>query len=368
MTEKIYKICIVGNSLNSGGAEKAHSNLSIFFHKKNIEVHNIIFENNLGYPYKGQLFNYAEIPHKTYFQKIIRYKKMYDYIRKNRFDYVIDMRSRGGFRSEYFLVRFIFGQTKYIPSVRGFSFRHYFTDNTFVANKIDQKSYKIITVSRELSLEIQKKYGYTNLQTIYNMVDIDLIKKLAQEKTTIKTNLPYIISLGRMAKNNIKQQDVIIRAYSKSILPQKGINLLLVGSGEKVNDFRKLVNELNLSDKIIFIGFQKNPFPYLKNAKFMVLASQTEGFPNVILESFACEVPVVSYDCQTGPKEIIENRKNGLLVENQNAEKLTEAMNLMAENEELYTICKSSTLKTALRFSPEIIGNQWLELMKIKNN
>jgi len=368
MTKKKHKIAIVGNSLNKGGAEKAHSNLSVFFHQKGIEVHNIIFENSLGYHYEGQLFNYAKIPHKTYLQKIIRYKKLYDYIRKNHFDYIIDMRSRNRFCSEFVLIRFIFGQTKYIPSVHGFSFNSYFTNKLFVANKIHQKSHKIITVSEELKREIQKKYGYTNLQTIYNMVDTDLIKKLAEEKTFIKTDFSYIIALGRMSSNNVKQQDVIIKAYSESVLPKKGIKLLLVGDGEKANEFKQLAIDLNLSDKILFTGFQKNPFPYLKNAKFMVLASKTEGFPNVILESFACQTPVVSYDCQTGPKEVIEHKKNGLLVENQNAEKLTEAMNLMTENEELYNICKSNTLKTALRFSPEFIGNQWLELMKIKPN
>jgi len=368
MFEKKHKIGIVGNSLNSGGAEKVQANLSVFFHQKKMEVHHIILENSLGYDYKGELFNYAKIPHKTYFQKIIRYKKLYDYIRKNRFDYLIDLRTyRQKFYTEYLLVRFIFGQTKYISSVRGFSFSHYFTENLFVANKIHQKSYKIITVSEELRRDIYIKYGYTNLQTIYNMVDIDLIKKLSQEKTSIKIDFSYVVALGRMASNNVKQQDVIIKAYSKSILPEKRIKLLLIGNGEKAEEFKKLTKTLNLSDKIVFTGFQQNPFPYLKNAKFMVLASQTEGFPNAILESFACEVPVVSYDCPTGPKEIIEHRKNGLLVENQNVKKLTQAMNLMIENEDLYTICQSNTLETALRFSPELIGKQWLQLMKIPN-
>jgi len=368
MVRKTQKICIVGNSLSLGGAEKAHANLSKFFHKKNIDIHNIIFQNSLGYDYQGELFNYGELTNKTYFQKIIRYKKIYDYIRKNRFDYIIDMRSRGSFYSEYVLVRFVFGQAKYIPSVRGFVFRSYFTNNDFIAKRLFKKAYKIVSVSEEMKQEIHKKYGYTNLQTIYNMVDVDLIKKLAQEKTATKTDFPYIISLGRMAKNNVKQQDVIIRAYSKSNLPEKGIKLLLVGDGEKANDLKELVNDLGLSDKVIFTGFQKNPYPYLKNAKFMVLASRTEGFPNAILESFACEIPVISYDCQTGPKEIIEHQKTGLLVENQNIKKLIEAMNKMAEDEKLYNTCKSNSLQTALHFSPEFIGNQWLELMKIKTN
>jgi len=366
MLRKKHKIGIIGSLLNKGGAEKSHSNLSKLFHKIGLEVHNIIFIDDVGYGYGGKLFNCGKLPNKTYFQKIIRYKKIYEYIRKHRLDYIIDMRSRGKFYSEYVLTKFIFGQTKYIPVIQGFAFWNYFTNNSFVAKRLLKKAYKIIAVSKEIEQEVQKKYGYTNLQTIYYHVNTEEINELAQEKTAIKTDFPYIIVLGRMVADNVKQQDVIIRAYSKSILPEKGIKLLLVGDGEKAKDFKKLAKDVNLSGKIIFTGFQQNPFPYLKNAKFMVLASKREGFANVILESFACGTPVVSYDCQTGPKEIIEHQKNGLLVENQNPEKLTEAMNRMTEDEELYTTCKSNSLKTALRFSPEIIGKQWLELMKIE--
>ena len=86
----------------------------------------------------------------------------------------------------------------------------------------------------------------------------------------------------------------------------------------------------------------------------------------MIIESFACETPVVSYDCKSGPNEVIEHNKNGLLVKNQDIKELVKAMNLMIEDQELYNLCKSNTLKTALEFSPEIIGQQWLDLMNIK--
>lgn len=364
--KKTYKICLVGNSFAKGGSEKAHANLSKFFHKKGIEVHNIIFEDSLGYDFSGALFNVGKIKNSTFFQKIRRYKKVYDYIRQHQMDYVIDLRFRGTFYGEYILSRYIFGQTKYIPSIRGSRFYGYFTSNDFIAKRIFKKAYKIITVSREMEGEVRQKYGYRNLQTIYNIVDTDQITELAHQGIPEKITFPYIVVLGRMASYNIKQQDVIIKAYSQSILPEKGIKLLLLGDGEKRNDFERLASELGVSEEVIFTGFKDNPYPYLKNAEFMVLASKTEGFPNVILESFACGTPVVSYDCKTGPSEMIVHKQNGLLVEDQNREELTKSMNLMVENKELYSFCKSNTLKTALRFSPEIIGKQWLELMNVK--
>lgn len=362
---KKYKICIVGNMFGRGGSERAHSNLSKYFHKQGIQVHNVIFEDGIEYDFSGELLNLGKVKHTTISGKINRYKLLYNYIKKHQFDYVIDLRYRGTFYGEWALAKYIFGQTKYIPSIRGFRFYGYFTDKDFIARRLFTKAYAIVAVSKEMENEIRKLYGYQNLTTIYNIVETDTIRKLSQEEV-IDKSAPYIMALGRMHPDNIKQQDEIIKAYSQSVLPEKGIKLLLVGDGEKRKDFQQLAKDLKLTDKVIFTGFKANPYPYLKDAEFMVLASKNEGFPNVLLESFACQTPVVSYDCKTGPSEIITHKHNGLLVEDQNREKLVEAMNVMVENQELYQFCKSNTLSTALEFSPENIGRQWLKLMKIE--
>ncbi len=362
---KKYKICIVGNMFGRGGSERAHSNLSKYFHKQGIQVHNVIFEDGIEYDFSGELLNLGKVKHTTISGKINRYKLLYNYIKKHQFDYVIDLRYRGTFYGEWALAKYIFGQTKYIPSIRGFRFDRYFSKSDFLAKKLFSKAYAIVAVSKEMENEIRKLYGYQNLTTIYNIVETDTIRKLSQEEV-IDKSAPYIMALGRMHPDNIKQQDEIIKAYSQSVLPEKGIKLLLVGDGEKRKDFQQLAKDLKLTDKVIFTGFKANPYPYLKDAEFMVLASKNEGFPNVLLESFACQTPVVSYDCKTGPSEIINHKHNGLLVENQNREKLVEAMNVMVENQELYQFCKSNTLSTALEFSPENIGRQWLKLMKIE--
>ena len=86
----------------------------------------------------------------------------------------------------------------------------------------------------------------------------------------------------------------------------------------------------------------------------------------MLIESLACETPVVAFNCFSGPSEIIVDQENGLLVENQNQEKLILAMNEMVLNEKLYYHCKQNAKLSVQRFSLETIGNQWLELMKIK--
>jgi N-acetylgalactosamine-N,N'-diacetylbacillosaminyl-diphospho-undecaprenol 4-alpha-N-acetylgalactosaminyltransferase len=128
-----------------------------------------------------------------------------------------------------------------------------------------------------------------------------------------------------------------------------------------------ICKDLNILDRVHFLGYQDNPYKYLKRSKFLVLSSKNEGMPNVILEALACEVPVISFDCLSGPSEMIIDKKNGLLVENQNTDKLSEAMNLFLKDQILYDFCKSNTLDSLEPFLIEKIGKQWLDLMQINN-
>ena len=112
-----------------------------------------------------------------------------------------------------------------------------------------------------------------------------------------------------------------------------------------------------------FLGFKNNPYKYIRNAKFYVMSSLHGGLPMVLLESLACSTPIVSFDCPTGPKEIITHKENGLLVENQNISKLADSMNLFVENGALYMHCKEQALSSVSKFSIEQIGAQWLNLM-----
>ena len=141
--------------------------------------------------------------------------------------------------------------------------------------------------------------------------------------------------------------------------------MVLLGDGVRKSILINMVKQKNIEDKVHFLGYQDNPFKYIKNSKYLVLSSLNEGMPNVILEALACETPVVAFDCLSGPGEIIIDKENGLLVENQNVEKMTEAINLFIENESLYNNCKQNAFESIQQFSLDNIGKQWLNLMKI---
>jgi N-acetylgalactosamine-N,N'-diacetylbacillosaminyl-diphospho-undecaprenol 4-alpha-N-acetylgalactosaminyltransferase len=141
-----------------------------------------------------------------------------------------------------------------------------------------------------------------------------------------------------------------------------------LGDGELKEYLMATATKSGVRDLVNFIGFVDNPYKYFKNAIFLVLCSKYEGFPLTLIEALACETPVISFDCLSGPSEIVQDKENGLLVENQNFEELTNAINLLIENEGLRDRCKENSLKSVERFSIEKIGKKWLDLMKIDIN
>ena len=131
-----------------------------------------------------------------------------------------------------------------------------------------------------------------------------------QEKCDKNTEL---LAVGRLDKNkNFK--DII------EILPKLNMKLTILGDGVERENLQKLATKLNVN--VEFLGFQKNPYKYMKNAKLLILTSLYEGLPNVVLEANACEVPVIAYNCIGGTRELINEGINGFLVECENKEDL----------------------------------------------
>lgn len=363
MPNKKYKIALVGFRLAKGGAEKALANLSIYFDKVGIDVHHIIVLDDVSYTYSGKLLNLGKLKNSSngVLNKLKRLIFLKNYLKENQFDYIIDFRPRTKYFQEFFIAKWLY-PSKVIFSVRSYLIDYYMPNWTFLTQLMYGKCFKIVTVTNLSKELIQEKHQLKNVVTIYNpFVFEDIIAKSEEE---VVLDFEYIIAVGQM-ETPVKQFDKLIEAYSNSILSKNNIHLVLLGDGVRKLGLMDLVKEKKIEDKVHFLGYQVNPFKYIKKSKFLVLSSLNEGMPNVILEALACETPVVAFDCLSGPSEMIIDKKNGLLVENQNIEKLTTAMNLFVEDKELYNYCKQNTFESIQHFSLDTIGKQWLDLMKI---
>lgn len=160
----------------------------------------------------------------------------------------------------------------------------------------------------------------TPIKTINNPIDRDGIQELAAE--FIPDYQDYIVHVGSFKE--AKRHDVLLKAYA---ITDQSLPLLLLGQGKLKNDIEQLIIELDLTNKVSFLGFQKNSYPYVKHAQLEIMTSNREGFPMVLAEALALGTPVISTDCQSGPREMLPE-KNLMPVDNINAiaEKLSQAM------------------------------------------
>lgn len=133
---------------------------------------------------------------------------------------------------------------------------------------------------------------------IYNPVDVQFLQKSAEAYPVEARD--YIVHIGKFKP--VKRHDLLLNAYQNSGVENP---LILLGKGKTEAEIRVLAAELGIEEKVKFAGFQSNPYPFLKNARLMVVSSDYEGFSIAILEAIALGVPVVSTDCPSGPREVL---------------------------------------------------------------
>ena len=363
MSQKSHrlKICLVTVTLSDGGAERCAALLSNYFENQDIEVYHVVFSGKVAYDYSGKLFHLEHLKDKrnSWWSRSKRFFALKQFFDTNHFDYVIDFRTKEYLLQEMIIHNFVF--PKFIQTIHSFKIKSYVPKNKFLAKLLYRNCQQFISVSKGIQEKVNKNYNFLPTKLIYNPIDFEFISN--QSKQEVTNDFQYVLSAGSMNKN-IKQFNKLVECYANSILPSKKIKLIILGEGKLKNKWIKLAESLNLQDMVIFKGNVKNPFRYYKNAIFTISTSKYEGMPMVLLESLACGTPIISWDYASGPNEIISNKQNGLLIENQDTDKLIEAMNLFVSDNNLYLQCKENAVSSVKQFSLETIGNEWLNHLK----
>lgn len=153
------------------------------------------------------------------------------------------------------------------------------------------------------------------ISVIPNGIDLQVAESRAAEFTPDwPADRWHFVTVGRIDAN--KGHRFVLEALAE-LVHRRGMPQLLwhvVGQGPAVPELQRQAAELNLTDHVVWEGFQANPFPLYRASRLLVLSSLTEGLPNVLLEAMACGTPVLSTDCPSGPREILDNGRCGRLV------------------------------------------------------
>ena len=152
--------------------------------------------------------------------------------------------------------------------------------------------------------------------------------KKVNKKNYRKEN--YIINIARLRKQ--KDHQTLLYAFKIFLKKNKKYKLLILGHGNLENNLKSLTKKLKISNKVIFKGWVKNTEPFLKKSKIFVLSSVYEGLGNVLIDAINFNVPCVSTDCPSGPREILLDGKGGYLVKVKSPKLLAEKINYSIKN------------------------------------
>ncbi|MGA1941041.1 glycosyltransferase [Arcobacter sp. YIC-310] len=295
------------NSLSDGGAERVVLTLCKGFLKENYNVHLILIYKSNANAYElpdDIIVHYLfEDKPKDKVEKLLllpkAVKKLKEVITKIEKDDKIDL-----FTSHLQLSNYVAWLSK-VKNHYGVIHSNYSKKYSGIMKIIISlilKSKKLIAVSEGVKDDLVRNFTLNkdNIVTIYNPFDINYIRQQSIEK--IEYEKPYIIHVGRLLK--LKRQDLLINAYNQSDIKDK-YNLIILGDGEERNILKQQIKKLGIEQNVQLLGWQSNPYKWIKNASLFVLCSEYEGLPTVLIESLICETAVISTNCKSGPSEIL---------------------------------------------------------------
>lgn len=378
--KSVKKVFLLIPSMLGGGAERVLSILANELAKDNsLKIYLITLEQgedydisaNIRRKFLSNLHGHASKIKKTYFF-FIQLFNLFKIVKKEKPDIVIAFLKRAIVLN--ILISSIF-HYKTISSLRSNSSQE-LKLNSFLIRVLFNNLYKlllnksnfIVSLSESVRQDAIRNFGVKEdkVITIYNPYDHENIKSLANQPLPEGFNNFFrgskvISTVGRLSKSkNFEQLIDIFFDLSKEY---KDLKLCILGVGPLENLLKNKVEQLNLNNCVLFTGFQKNPFIFLKHSKLFAFTSLREGFGNAIVEAMICGLPVITYDCPSGPKEIIQENKYGFLIDVNDTKHFKDKIRLLLDNDQIYQHFKEQSIKRGLDFTKDKFINQFKELL-----
>ena len=349
------KIALIINSLSSGGGERVVATLSQGF-AKNYDVTVIVFNShNVDYEFGGKLVDIDCIEKKSLLGKsynlLKRSYKLKKLFNQEKFDHIFGFMESANYPS-------VLASKKTIASLH-IDFHFLGPIDRLLIRTLYPLAKSVAPVSDDIATSLESQLKLRNVTRIYNPVPFEELETLSS--VPFEHPRKFIIAVGRLTYQ--KHFDLMIDAFSKSKAQQE-CDLIILGDGELREELEAQVKSLGLADKVLLPGRLKNPFVYMKNAEFMALSSRAEGFPMVLIEALSLSCPVISADCPTGPREIVQDGVNGFLIEKGKQDILTEAMDKLFYDKDLRKKLSDNARSSVEHLSVENICEEWVALSK----
>lgn len=245
----------------------------------------------------------------------------------------------------------------------------------------------IITVSEGLALSIESyfKINKNKIKLIYNGINVEEISSkskipLSKKLTVFFKKHDVFITLGRLIER--KGYSYLISAFSEIVKKCPKARLVIIGKGPFEDKLREICRLKKAENFVTFLDCEiENPYKYLSKAKFFIFSSLYEGFGNVLIEALACGLPVISTDCEYGPREILCETRNsykktkiklpvfckyGILIPLcvKNKRLITKTIiNILNNKNKIRAFYRKRVLERARFFSISKMGNSYLNLI-----
>lgn len=359
--------------MSGGGAERVVSYLLPYLKGQGYEVHLILMNSTIAYdipkdiqihyleksrPFENGIIKLLKLPFLAY-----KYSKL---AKRLNLTHSFSLLSRPNYIN-VLMKTFITNAPKIIVSERNYASMQYgYNDfqskaNNFLVKRLYNKADMVIGNSYANVKDLVTNYGVKNeiTEVIQNPIGIEAIENIEPIQSFFDQQYFNMITVGRLEV--VKNHALLIQAVTN--IPQA--KLYLLGRGPLEVELKTQAANLGVSDRVIFLGFDNNPYKYLKAADLFVFGSNHEGFPNVILEAMCCGLPILTTNCKSGPDEILKLEKaveddimkteHGILTPVGKSELMAKGMLYFLENPDYLKSCKTEVSKRVKDFKKDSI-------------
>jgi glycosyltransferase involved in cell wall biosynthesis len=198
-----------------------------------------------------------------------------------------------------------------------------------------------------------------NARVIPNPVDLPVLP--ASHRAPQDDEKPHvIIGMGRLVPQ--KGFDLLLQAFSRIASRHHGWRLKIIGDGPLRKTLQEQSENLGIADRVEFTGLLADPFPVLRAADLFVFSSRFEGFGNALCEAMACGLPVISFDCPSGPSEVVRHGVDGILVPAEDVNALSAAMDRLMSDAQTRIRLAARATEIVARYGVEPVMGIWDQL------